>query len=162
MSGRLISYAICDTRSMLTVTSTRPRESREVMRFLIDGSSEASSEPTRRCISRNRLLTVLRSTETEKSSPATIALPYPVIDFMFFRIGPIGPVGPIVLLPVLLPRRQTEARRVFCIVRHEPAVPSEFPFRLFVPLPSLRSHPPGILSIDGEQSRLSCYGVPGC
>src|SRR6185369_157392 len=72
---------------MLTVTSTRPRESREVMRFLIDGSSEASSEPTRRCISRNRLLTVLRSTETEKSSPATIALPYPVIDFMVL-IGP--------------------------------------------------------------------------
>src|SRR5215213_2593838 len=69
---------------MLTVTSTRPRESLEEMRFLIDGSREASSEPTRRCMSRNRLLTVLRSTETEKSSPATIALPYPVIDFIVF------------------------------------------------------------------------------
>jgi len=55
----------------------------------VDGSREASSEPTRRCISRNRLLTVLRSTETEKSSPATIALPYPVIDFMVVGIGPI-------------------------------------------------------------------------
>ncbi len=69
---------------MLTVTPTRPRESLEEMRFLIDGSREASSDPTRRCISRNRLLTVLRSTETEKSSPATIALPYPVIDFIVF------------------------------------------------------------------------------
>src|ERR1044072_4454085 len=69
---------------MLTVTSTRPRESLEEMRFLIDGSRELSSDPTRRCISRNRLLTALRSTDTEKSSPATIALPYPVIDFMFF------------------------------------------------------------------------------
>src|SRR5690242_21964558 len=68
---------------MLTVTSTRPRERREDIRFLIDGSRETSSEPTRRCISRNRLLTVFRSTETEKSSPATIDLPYPVIDFMF-------------------------------------------------------------------------------
>src|SRR6185369_1735366 len=67
---------------MLTVTSTRPRDNREVIRFFICGSSEASSEPTRRCMSRNRLLTVFRSTETEKSSPATIALPYPVIDFM--------------------------------------------------------------------------------
>src|SRR6185369_12309712 len=71
---------------MLTVTSTRPRERREEIRFLIDGSRAASSEPTRRCISRNLLLTVLRSTETEKSSPATIDLPYPVIDFMWFFI----------------------------------------------------------------------------
>src|SRR6185503_7121086 len=71
---------------MLTVTSTRPRDSREVIRFLIDGSTEASSEPTRRWMSRKRLLTVFRSTETEKSSPATIPLPYPVIDFIVFLI----------------------------------------------------------------------------
>src|SRR6185503_7647062 len=46
-------------------------------------------------MSRNRLLTVFRSTETEKSSPATMPLPYPVIDFIGLRIGPIGPIGPI-------------------------------------------------------------------
>src|SRR5829696_2315053 len=67
---------------MLRATSTRPRDSREVMRFLIAGSTADSSEPTRRCMSRKRLFTVLRSTETEKSSPATIPLPYPVIDFI--------------------------------------------------------------------------------
>src|SRR6185503_15137614 len=53
------------------------------MRFLIEGSANDSSAPTRRWMSRNRLFTVLRSTETEKSSPATIPLPYPVMDFMF-------------------------------------------------------------------------------
>src|ERR1043166_2221949 len=71
---------------MLTVTSTRPRVKRDVIRFLMDGSSEPSSEPTRRWISRKRLLTVFRSTETEKSSPATIPLPYPVIDFMVLKM----------------------------------------------------------------------------
>src|ERR1043165_7237323 len=71
---------------MFTVTSTRPRLRRDVIRFLMDGSSEPSSEPTRRWISRKRLLTVFRSTETEKSSPATIPLPYPVIDFMVLKM----------------------------------------------------------------------------
>ena len=33
---------------MLMLTSTRPRESLEVIRFLIAGSRAASSEPTRR------------------------------------------------------------------------------------------------------------------
>src|SRR6185436_18753245 len=99
---------------MLTVTSTRPRDRREVIRFLIDGSTEASSEPTRRWMSRKRLLTVFRSTETEKSSPATIPLPYPVIDFMVFRIGSYWTyrtyknLSP--KLPVLL-RQRIEARK---------------------------------------------------
>src|SRR5215813_2103146 len=111
---------------MLTVTSTRPRESRDEIRFLIDGSRAASSEPTRRCISRNRLLTVLRSTETEKSSPATIALPYPVIDFIVFypQIAQIT-FGPSVesvqsVDPLLHPRIAT--RKAFGIVRPSPAI----------------------------------------
>src|SRR6266481_5249722 len=66
------------------VTSTRPRDKRVLMRRLIAGSTDDSSEPTRRWISRNLLLTVLRSTDTEKSSPVTMPRPYPVIDFMNF------------------------------------------------------------------------------
>src|SRR5678816_904471 len=52
------------------------------MRRLIEASSEESSPLSRRWISRNRLLTVLRSTTTEKLSPAAAPRPYPVIDFI--------------------------------------------------------------------------------
>src|SRR5215213_2226309 len=112
---------------MLMVTSTRPRESLDEMRFLIDGSSEASSDPTRRCISRNRLLTVLRSTETEKSSPATIALPYPVIDFMFFypRITQVKSVLTAQSVDPL-PRPRIATHKAFDIARPLQAIPRVF------------------------------------
>src|SRR5688500_17864805 len=82
MSGRFSSYASWAVLSRLIVTSTRPRERRELIRFLIAGWRAASSEPARRWMSINRLLTVFRSTETEKSSPVIVPLPYPVIDFI--------------------------------------------------------------------------------
>src|SRR5829696_8909039 len=110
---------------MLTVTSTRPRDSREVIRFLIDGSTEASSEPTRRWMSRKRLLTVFRSTETEKSSPATIPLPYPVIDFMLFN--PQITQTPSVPSVEALPRQRIEARKAFDTYRPGAAAPRECP-----------------------------------
>src|ERR1041384_6752068 len=113
---------------MLTVTSTRPRDSREVIRFLIDGSTEASSEPTRRWMSRKRLLTVFRSTETEKSSPATIPLPYPVIDFIGFLSTDYTDsfMQSVESAESLLPQR-IEARKAFDISRPGAAVPRECP-----------------------------------
>src|SRR5689334_14074179 len=86
------------------VTSTRPRDSRAPICLLIDGSSEDNSPPRRRCTSRKRLFTVLRSTETAKFSPSAAPRPYPVIDFitsrsdhLFFFIGELQFIQPAVL-----------------------------------------------------------------
>src|SRR5215203_2837169 len=109
---------------MLTVTSTRPRDSREVIRFLIEASRADSSAPTRRCMSRNRLLTVFRSTETEKSSPATMPLAYPIIEFIlvdvYSQITQIRLESSVEPVDTLLPHPRLEARKAFDTVHFAP------------------------------------------
>src|SRR5688572_8395 len=128
------------------VTSTRPRERRELIRFLIAGSRAASSEPARRWMSRNRLLTVFRSTETEKSSPVIVPLPYPVIDFIVLYCV-LSALYFVLLVSVVsydnkVPatklnqcwkspnplHRQIVVRTAFGTVHRGPAVPCEFLF----------------------------------
>src|SRR6476619_5379305 len=103
-------------------------------------------------MSRNRLLTVFRSTETEKSSAATVPLPYPVIDFICFVLSALYLVlcnfcfvsrlydkvpstkykaqklNSYWKLPTLL-RQRTATRKVCGTVRRGPAIPCGFLFR---------------------------------
>src|SRR5207248_3823355 len=66
-------------------TSTRPRDSRSPTRRLTSASTVESSVLVRRCMSRKRLLTVLRSTAALKPSPCAVPRPKPVIDFIGWR-----------------------------------------------------------------------------